>query len=249
LLEVNIQREAFEQFRDAKEQLAEIVRLAKEARHELEELRQVARARVQTTSTDEAAHKDRKDRARKEDRGAQTRNRLGVTVGSGVVVAEVLSGTPAADAGLARGDVIETVNGTPIVSATDLRDAVHRTDADAEVVLRVARAGHDREVKTRLGVAGAEGKTAEGRNRLGVTAGSGVIVAEILPDSPAAKAGLRNGDLIDEVNGTAVVSGEQLRDLVQKLPAGAEVAVRLTRGGKQKEMKVPLNGSAERPRE
>jgi S1-C subfamily serine protease len=247
LLEVNVQREGLEQFREAKEQLTEIVRLAKEARRELEELRQAARARGQTTSAGETPHKDRKDRRRKEERGAESRNRLGVTVGSGVVVAEVLQNTPALEAGLARGDVIEAVNGKPILSATDLRDAVHRTDANTDVVLRVVRAGHDREVKTRLGIVGKEHEGAEGRNRLGVTAGSGVIVAEVLPDSPAAKAGLRNGDLIDEVNGTAVISGEQLRDLVQKLPAGAEVPVRLTRAGKQKDVKVHLNGSTERP--
>jgi S1-C subfamily serine protease len=246
LLEVNVQRDGLEQFREAKEQLSEIVRLAKEARRELEELRQAARATGQSTSTENASHKERKDRHHKEERVAKSRNRLGVTVGSGVVVAEVLPDTPAAGAGVGHGDVIEMVNGTPILSATELRDAVHRADAD--VVLRVVRAGQGREIRTRLGGAG-EREGADGHNRLGVTAGSGIVVAEVLPDSPAAKAGMRNGDLIDEVNGTAVVSGEQLRELVQKLPAGAEVAVRLTRGGKQKDLKVRLNGSAERPRE
>jgi len=238
LLEVNVQREGLQELREANEQLAEIVRLAKEARHELEELRQAARTTGPSASTEEAPRKERKDRAHKEERTARSRNRLGVTVGSGVVVAEVLPNTPAVDAGLARGDVIEMVNGTPILSATDLRDAVHRAETDADVVLRVVRGANAREARARLG---AEHEKAEGRNRLGVTAGSGLIVAEVLPDSPAAKAGLRHGDLIDEVNGTAVASGEQLRDLVQKLPAGAEVPVRLTRAGKQKEVRVRLN--------
>jgi len=246
LLEVNVAREGLEQFREAKEQLAEIVRLAKEARRELEELRQGARTTGPSAPTEEAPRKERKDRPHKEERAAKSRNRLGVTVGSGVVVAEVLPNTPAIEAGLARGDIIEMVNGTPILSATDLRDAVHRAEADSDVVLRVVRGTNAREVRGRLG---AEHERAEGRNRLGVTAGSGLIVAEVLPDSPAAKAGLRHGDLIDEVNGTAVVSGEQLRDLVQKLPAGTEVVVRLTRAGKPKEVKVPLNGATERPRE
>jgi predicted metalloprotease with PDZ domain len=241
LLKVDVRREGLQQFREAKEELTEIVRLAKEARRELEELRQAARERGQPAHAEESPRKERKDRPHKEDRAAKSRNRLGVTVGNGVVVAEVLPDSPAAHAGVARGDVIEIVNGTPILSATELRDAVHRAEADADAVLRVVRAGHGREIRTRLGAAG-EREGADGHKRLGVTAGTGLIVADVIPESPAAKAGLRSGDLIDEVNGAAVVSGEQLRDLVRKLPPGTDVAVRLTRAGKQKEVKVLLNG-------
>jgi S1-C subfamily serine protease len=83
------------------------------------------------------------------DNGSDGKNRLGVTVGPGVVVAEVLPDTPAAAAGLAPGDVIDDLNGTPVQSGEELRDAVHRLKDDA-VVLRVTRAGEVREVRAKL---------------------------------------------------------------------------------------------------
>jgi S1-C subfamily serine protease len=77
-----------------------------------------------------------------------------------------------------------------------------------------------------------------------VTAGLGVVVAEVLPDTPAAAAGLARGDVIDDLNGKPVQTGEQLRDLVQHLPAGDEVVLRVTRVGEVREVRTRLNGAA-----
>src|SRR5262245_3401332 len=66
LLEVNVQREGLEQFREAKEHLAEVVRRAKEARRELEKLRLAARASGQMSSAQETPRKDRKSQPRNE---------------------------------------------------------------------------------------------------------------------------------------------------------------------------------------
>lgn len=79
------------------------------------------------------------------------RDRLGATVEPGVVVAEVESGSAAETAGLARGDVITTVNGDPVLTGPQLRQAVQAMEDAAEVVLRVRRAGQEQEVRTRLG--------------------------------------------------------------------------------------------------
>jgi C-terminal processing protease CtpA/Prc len=198
LLDVTVRSEGLEQFREAQEQigeitrqaraaqqeLVEVVRQAKEARRELESLREGRRPAAEESSK----RTGRKGRERVEERRVEPRNRLGVTVGSGVVVADVLPDTPAAKAGLARGDVIEVVNDSPIVSATQLRDAVHKADTD--VTLRVVRAGKPRDIKARLGAVKDDEKGAAGQNRFGVTVGPGVVVAEVLPDTPAAKAGL-----------------------------------------------------------
>ena len=90
---------------------------------------------------------------------AEARNRFGVTVGSGVVVAEVLPDSPAAEAGLERGDVIEEVNGTDVVSATQLRDVVLAAGDEADVRLHVVRAGKPQELRARVGKAGDEAGT------------------------------------------------------------------------------------------
>jgi len=62
----------------------------------------------------------------------------------GVVVAAVLPGTPADDAGLAMGDVIVAVNGTDVFSGDELRDLIHEMPDGEEITLRVQRAGAER---------------------------------------------------------------------------------------------------------
>jgi hypothetical protein len=258
-----------ESVRHAQEQLSEIVRQAREARRDVEELRELARdahregigepATGDPAGAADGGHgaprggrgrgrkADRAAGGREEGRGgrarkaaAENRNRFGVTVGGGVVVAEVSAGSPAEDAGLKRGDVIEEVNGTEIVSATQLRDAVGAAGGDAEVTLRVIRAGEPQEVRAKVGKAAADGNGGEGRNQLGVTVGPGVVVAEVLPDTPAARAGLKRGDVIEDVNGTAVLSGEQFRQVVQQAPGGSEAVLRVTRAGQVREARAAL---------
>jgi hypothetical protein len=244
-----------ETVRHAQQEISEVVRQAREARHELEELRRHVQegrpeggAPTADTGREQPKRRERRASGRGESKAAaaEHRNRLGVTVGNGVVVAEVLPDSPAADAGLTRGDVIEEVNGTGVVTAAQLRDAVRKADDGEEVALQVFRAGELHELRAKL-AAEAEGDKkadAEGRNRLGVTAGLGVVVAEVLPDTPAAAAGLARGDVIDDLNGKPVQTGEQLRDLVQHLPAGDEVVLRVTRVGEVREVRTRLDGSA-----
>ena len=78
-----------------------------------------------------------------------------------------------------------------------------------------------------------------------MTVGPGVVVADVIPDTPAQEAGLLRDDLIDAVNGKPVTSGEELRNLIQELPEGAEVTLRVTRGGNTQDLKVVLDGVAE----
>jgi len=259
LLDVTVRSEGLEQFREAQQQIGEITRQAREAQRELVEVvRQAKEARRELDGLRQAAHPERRpnpeettrrsdpkdhERAKKAGRRAEHRNRLGVTVGSGVVVADVLPDSPAIKAGLSRGDVIEVVNDTPIVSATQLRDAVQKADADTDVTLRIVRAGKPRDMKARLGAEKPDEKGKTGANRFGVTVGPGVVVAEVLPDTPAAVAGLQRGDVIDNVNNTPVLSAEQLRDVVQQLPAGGEAVLHVTRAGTTKEIKARLNGT------
>ncbi len=167
-------------------------------------------------------------------------NRLGLTVGNGVVVAEVLPESPAAAAGLTRGDVIEEVNGTGVVSAVQLRDAVRRVGGNERVTVRVFRAGDTHELRAQLAAEPPDEKSETDRNRLGVTVGPGVVVAEVLPDTPAAAAGLATGDVIDGLNGQPVRSAHELRDLVHHLNDGSDVVLRVTRAGEVREVRAKL---------
>src|SRR5439155_25239456 len=89
---------------------------------------------------------------------------LGLTVHPGVVVEEVQPGSPAEAAGLARGDVIQTANGTPVLAGEQIRQAVlweqlrqavqaDPEAAETELSLEVSRSGQVREVKVPLPLA------------------------------------------------------------------------------------------------
>jgi S1-C subfamily serine protease len=58
---------------------------------------------------------------------------------------------------------------------------------------------------------------------------SGVLVVQVLPDSPAAKAGLRLGDTIVEVEGQAVTTADRLQDLVAKSRIGQPLQLKVQR--------------------
>jgi S1-C subfamily serine protease len=163
---------------------------------------------------------------------------LGVTVDPGVVVAEVLPGTPAAAAGLAPGDLILAVGERAVFTGPELRDAV---DAVAdEATLRIRRAKAFRELVARLGPpTDAPGLTSG--NRLGVTVDPGVVVAEVLPGTPAAAAGLAPGDLVLAVDDQPVLSGDELLEAVLNLPPGAAVILRFGRGAAVREATVQLD--------
>jgi membrane-associated protease RseP (regulator of RpoE activity) len=78
------------------------------------------------------------------------KNRLHITSDQGVVVRQVVSGTPAATAGLQPGDVITRVDNQPITGLDQLRDAVQRAGAGKEVDLKIERGQQAMDLKARL---------------------------------------------------------------------------------------------------
>jgi S1-C subfamily serine protease len=65
-------------------------------------------------------------------------------------------------------------------------------------------------------------------------------VAEVLPDTPAAAAGLATGDVVDALNGQPVQGAHELRDLVHHLADGEEIVLRVTRAGEVREVRAKL---------
>jgi len=173
----------------------------------------------------------------------EKRNHLGLTVAPGVVVAEVQPSSPAAHAGLMKGDVILAFNGQEIHSGADLRDLIQGMVGSDAVTIRVTRGGTPLEVPATLETPGGA-DLPEGRNRLGVTVAPGAVVAEIQPDSPAAEADLLRGDVILTFNGQAVVTGDQLRQFMQSLAEDAEITLGVRRADEEREVHVRLDGQA-----
>lgn len=67
---------------------------------------------------------------------------------------------------------------------------------------------------------------------------NGVLVVQVVPDSPAAVDGLRRGDVIAEIDGKKISSADQLQDVVQKSKIGQPLRLKILRGEQTKELSV-----------
>jgi serine protease Do len=76
--------------------------------------------------------------------------------------------------------------------------------------------------------------------RLGLDKQKGVLVARVFEGSPAAKAGLKDGDVITALAGKPVENGRDLQSVVAGLPLNKPVALTLVREGASKEMQVTV---------
>ncbi len=76
--------------------------------------------------------------------------------------------------------------------------------------------------------------------KLGVRKGDGVLVADVMPNTPAAAAGVKEGDIVTGFSGTAVHNPRELRDLVEKTPVGSKHSLTVNRDGKSMSMDINI---------
>jgi serine protease Do len=200
----------------------------------------------------------------------------------GAVVRRVTPESPAAKAGLQDGDVITRVDGRQVEDPQTLLNVLARHKPGDKLKFQVERAGKDKSLDVTLGTRPArrpgEGTAARPsprerptaflgvqvvpmeeltprlKERLGIAGEQGLVVMEVLPDSPAAKAGLRHGDVLTAINGQEMKSPNQFRSAVTRAGAGKEVRLEVLRGKEKKEMdaklgEAPLDGFGSLPLE
>ena len=76
----------------------------------------------------------------------------------------------------------------------------------------------------------------------------GAIVTKVVPHSPAARGGLRQGDVIVEYNGKKIENSHQLSILVSNTPPGTKVKIKVIRDGEEKVLKVKIGELKEKGR-
>jgi serine protease Do len=74
----------------------------------------------------------------------------------------------------------------------------------------------------------------------------GAVVQEVQPDTPAAKAGLKEGDVIVRYQGETVTSVAQLSRLIRETPAGRKVAIEASRDGGVQKLQATLEEGSNR---
>jgi len=181
--------------------------------------------------------------------GEVRRGRLGismqdVTGGEGAQIASVAAGSPAAEAGLRKGDVVTALNGRPVRGSAELRARLGVVPVGETVELQVRRGSDSQLVKARI--AELEKRQAVGGEALAELGGAmlangqagtvrGVLVSEVEAGSPAFNHGLRSGDLIVGVNQRRVTS---VNELAGALRVQGRITLNVLRGEHQ--LAVPI---------
>jgi serine protease Do len=83
-------------------------------------------------------------------------------------------------------------------------------------------------------------------DKLGVHQDSGVLVADVMPNTPAAAAGMKEGDVVTAFSGTAVHGMRDLRDMVEKAAIGSKQTLTVNRDGKPVTLGVTLKALPEK---
>src|SRR5882757_1021257 len=68
----------------------------------------------------------------------------------------------------------------------------------------------------------------------------GALLGKIVPDSPAAKAGLKENDVVLEINGQRIEGTEQFRRMIHEIPAGRTASLTVWRDGRSQNIKVAV---------
>jgi serine protease Do len=76
--------------------------------------------------------------------------------------------------------------------------------------------------------------------QLGLSKGLGLVVDYVVPDSPAAAAGIQQNDILKLLNDQILIEPSQLRKLLQTFPVGTEVTLTILRKGQEQKVTVKL---------
>jgi len=80
---------------------------------------------------------------------------------------------------------------------------------------------------------------------LGLKAECGVVVQYVVPGGPAAKAGIRAGDVITDIDGAKITTGSALLDVVANSPIGRTIRVKVNRDGKEQTIPIVIGDRQE----
>jgi S1-C subfamily serine protease len=178
---------------------------------------------------------------------------LGLSRGYGVIISDVLPGSPAAVAGLRPRDIITAVDGASISALPYYTAMMYLHDPAIPVAVAALRGDQTLQFQVptfsledqdyrditidpieslipELGIFGTTVNSVVSR-RNGLRSKTGIYIVAATAGTGASAAGLAPGDVITSLNGTAVVSMQELRGAIKELTSGKPAVVQIERNG------------------
>jgi serine protease Do len=173
---------------------------------------------------------------------------LGLPSLNGVLISDVVEGTPAGKAGLKSGDVVLEFAGKTVVDMQSFRLQVSATQVGKTVKVKVFRDGREKTLSIKIGeypeeiasTPGHEEKTSLGLSVVNISdpqaqqyeiqAEQGVLIVQVAADSPAARAGLQAGDVILSIGKTEIKATQDYQRSARTLRDGDPVIFKIQRG-------------------
>jgi serine protease Do len=187
---------------------------------------------------------------------------LGLTQQWGVIVADVVPGGPAAEAGLEIGDLVLSLDDKPMENARQLNVNLYRRAGGSAVILEILRAGQklrhvvnvrprvddvahlaelvtpEKNVVTRLGILALDLDDRLAPMLPQLRARAGVVVAATTAEGAAGDA-LQPGDVIYSLNANSVTGIERLRAALEGVKPGDPLVLQIQRGAELRFVTVP----------
>ncbi|MGC2061339.1 MAG: DegQ family serine endoprotease [Thermodesulfovibrionales bacterium] len=184
--------------------------------------------------------------------------KFGLKQSKGALVGDISKGSPAEKAGIRRGDIITEYDGKKVKDVGNLRNMVAQSKVGTEVPVAIQRGdkeytvkvliaelprelaessqGNNPEEQTFEGLVGLNvmDLTKEVARQLGLNKEEkGVVVIRVEPGSAAEEAGMRKGDVIQEVNRKKVERLDDYNKIISGMQPGDTILLFVNRGGKK----------------
>ncbi|MBI3609730.1 MAG: DegQ family serine endoprotease [Nitrospirae bacterium] len=179
---------------------------------------------------------------------ADLASKFNVKEEEGVLVNEVFEGDPASKAGMQPGDIIIKLEGKTVDTPQTLSRLIASIPPGKDAAFEIIRDGKRKNLSVKLGERKEEAVTAsipkqpemvlglsiqdltpELADRLKLKEEKGVLVTKVEPGSAADSEGIKEGDLIKEVNRNKVDNSDDFKNAIGRIKKGESVLIRIIR--------------------
>lgn len=178
---------------------------------------------------------------------------LGISVEAnedGIVILDVVEGSPAEEAGMQEGDLVIGINDQDVSDVEGLRETIRAMSPGDTITVTVMRDGEEIDLEATLSESAPPQAIpavpmpmmVTAFLGIGVEAGEdGITITSVVEGSPAEEAGLQEGDLVVGINGQDLSDVGNLREVIQAMSPGDTITVTVMRDGEEVEIEATLS--------